>query len=180
MLTMVPCDRGYLFGQWGQVSQLCSTGFGWGRVSFHHGGCYGAVFLICAEYRVDNTELFLLLLSLLLLPRRFLLFMLETNSFQHKSKTELHTSYCGENCLCPSQKQHTISDPSDTINSKCRTFFPGTDGYWLSSLSGQKKNLSLHRAGQLLLRELESIWPCDKLWTSFRMPQVECSLFLCL
>ena len=39
------------------------TGFGWGRVNFLPSGWYGAVFWICVEHRVDNTEMFLLLLS---------------------------------------------------------------------------------------------------------------------
>lgn len=39
------------------------VGFGWGRVDFPQGGEYRAVFWICAECKVDNREMFLLLLS---------------------------------------------------------------------------------------------------------------------
>ena len=39
------------------------AGFGWARVAFLHRSWYGAMFWGCAENSVDNTGMFLLLLS---------------------------------------------------------------------------------------------------------------------
>ena len=39
------------------------AGFGWARVAFLHRSWYGAMFWGCAENSVDNTRMFLLLLS---------------------------------------------------------------------------------------------------------------------
>ena len=39
------------------------AGFAWGRVNFLRSSWYGAMFCICAENRVDNTEMLLLSLS---------------------------------------------------------------------------------------------------------------------
>jgi len=39
------------------------AGFGWDRVNFLHSSQSGAMFWICAEHSVDNTGMFLLLLS---------------------------------------------------------------------------------------------------------------------
>lgn len=51
--------------------------FGWGGVNFLPRGCYDAVFWICAEHRVDNMKMFLLLLRRgYTEPKHFLLFML--------------------------------------------------------------------------------------------------------
>lgn len=34
--------------------------FGWGRFNFLPSGCYGAVFWIYAEHRIDNTDVFVI------------------------------------------------------------------------------------------------------------------------
>lgn len=49
-------------------------GLAWGRVNFLHNGSYQVTFLICAEYRVNDMEIFLLLLnSACTEPRPFML-----------------------------------------------------------------------------------------------------------
>lgn len=51
--------------------------FGWGRITFLPSGWYRAVFWICGEHRIDNTEMFLLFLSRVYTePRTFLHFVL--------------------------------------------------------------------------------------------------------